>query len=168
MTLQNRLSLLLIISLGLTACLGDPLANAPTQSIPGADVSTTEARVGEPVQVTLSTTFFAENYGEFVIENASLGACLWFQTPIAQGGACEGPISPLPDSLRLLNGSTLEKRFGDTVVEARGSVRFTHTFTFTSSEPGRVYVWAQFTDAEEMGAPIYIGNLTNETVVTFR
>ena len=151
-----------VFTLGLFGCT-DPLSDLPGMTIPGVQTSTAETQVGEPVYVTLETTFQAANSQATKFQSARLGACFILSPRTARGGACAGLATPLPVTLQLLDGTSFEKVYEPVTVEAGQVERFTHTFAFTSSKAGTVSIGAQLSEI-----PSYSGYIEQETTITFK
>lgn len=141
------LTVLLIATL-LTAC-PDIFVNHSDggfYSPPKAQASLTEARVGEPVKVTLSVAFGLDNSSsssENPHSGFRLGACLIrdVRSPnSSRGGLCGAKRPPLPAWVVMSGGVAVDKAFDGFVVTRGERRRFEHTFTFTATQPGRVAV----------------------------
>ena len=106
-----------------------------------------KAKVGEPVEVTLTADFkmFSDSrIPQDTLEDLKLGACFTRaegESGVSVGGLCYVGEKPLQSWVSTLDSETI-KDFGDFVVK-RGETRvITHTFTFTSTEPGEVAIKA--------------------------
>ncbi|MDQ3521392.1 MAG: hypothetical protein M3434_03510 [Gemmatimonadota bacterium] len=111
---------------------------------PNARADKVTARIGEPVEVTVTGGFGARDdyyLEEFVQPGVNLGACFWYVPErTVNGGLCISGEQPLPDGLSMVDSATFAKNFGDIVVKRGESQNIEHTFTFTSNEPGEVVV----------------------------
>lgn len=132
-----------LLALTLAACT-PPLEDGAFQNTPRVEADKLTARVGEPVEVTLTGGFeVAEKYylEETVVPGLLLGACLaYVPDETVRGGLCNNDDEPLPDSLSMVSGTTYVKDFGNFVVKRGESRQIQHTFTFTSSQPGEIVI----------------------------
>lgn len=134
-----------LLTLILAACTS-PLGSEAYMELPDAQVDRVTARVGEPVEVTVTGGFGARDgyyLKESVQPGVSLGACFWYDPEkTATGGLCgvKGGEQPLPAGISMVDGTTFAKDFGDIVVKRGEHRKITHAFSFTSDQPGEVVV----------------------------
>jgi hypothetical protein len=117
--------------------------------LPRVSTHRTEAKVGEPVEVTLSVNlvvFPQSRIPEARLEDVLLGVCIFSgngeQEEPGGYGLCHPlrELTSLPSNLTVLDEGAYFLDAGD-VILGRGETRtLTHTFTFTSSQPGKVHL----------------------------
>ena len=132
-----------LVMLSIAAC-APPLSDGAYQGIPGVQLDTVTASVGEPVNVTVTGSFtVAEKFyrEELVYTGVSLGVCFWYAADrVATGGLCSEDGHSAIAGLSLLNGTTSAKTFDSFTVRRGEHWELEHTFTFTSDRPGEVVV----------------------------
>lgn len=133
----------MLLVLTLAACT-PPLEDGTYMTTPDARANRVTARVGEAVQVTVIGGFGArENFylEEFTQTGVNLGACFLYAADMeTEGGLCSGGERPLPEGLRMANGTTFAKNFGDITVKRGEHRRIEHTFSLTSDQPGTLVI----------------------------
>lgn len=127
----------------LAAC-APPLSSGAYIDRPDIQVDKTAARIGEPVEITLTGGFVAaEKYylETFTAYKVSLGACFLYTSDMGtEGGLCLGGEQPLPNGLSIVSSTTPIKDFGDIIVKRGEQREIKYTFAFTSNQPGTVDV----------------------------
>ncbi len=100
------------------------------------------AEVGESVTVTLSAELQMPNCShltEQVWRDLTLGACISRmdgEEVVSRGGLCEPGGVTLPDGITLLDDTSYLREYGDYVVRRGERSVYSHTFSFTATEPG--------------------------------
>jgi hypothetical protein len=146
-------------SIGLTLALGIYLSacNPSTDffdyvvtSTPSYEADQRTAGVGEPVEVTLATTFklFEQSrVPQRAVTEIELGAC--FGTSVAQSESLNNPHGycaaietdeSLPAWLSLADSTSHVSAVPKVIVRRGQEVRVEHTFSFTRTEPGQVVI----------------------------
>jgi hypothetical protein len=127
---------------------------------PGAVANPVRVSLGEPVKVTLTGGFEVEaesNRPQDIRYGFRLGACLFRDgggTGQVSGGICDQKNIPLPNSLNMLSGTTYVKDFGDLVIKRGEYRKVEHTFIFTSTVPGEVFIEPVYQSSLEDSEPI--------------
>ena len=134
--------LLILLVLSLAACskrvdgrLMEPLS---------ITVSKSQAAVGEPITVTMTGGFVnlaAARSPDLIVADFRLGACFGKTGTIA-GGLCLDKDSPLPSYIVIAEGQSYQKTFDKQVIRRGQEVTLKHSFSFTSTEPGSVGLFA--------------------------
>lgn len=134
-----------LLMLVLAACT-PPLEDGAYMDAANAQANKIMARVGEPVEVTVTGGFIVAPkfyQEELAHPGVSLGACFWYEPDkTATGGLCgvKGGERPLPNGISTVDGTDFAKDFGNVVVKRGEHRKIEHMFTFTSDQPGEVAV----------------------------
>ena len=124
--------------IALSACTGPTNQyDYPEKQLPTVEVSSTTARVGEPVRVTETQVIrFLEESRRPVhtYEKLELGACIVNAEPRVQFGMCNYP-DDATGPVTLLDGTSYKKAFTDVTVERGDTITLTHTYVLTATEP---------------------------------
>lgn len=139
-----------VLALLLTAC---PLSHdyidyGVTYYSPGVQVDKREAAVGETVVVTLTGNFHvvpgSPDQG-YTVGGVELGACFMRGSgaKVSQGGFCDDEL-PLPSWIRLIDGASYVRDFGEFVLQPGEVRKLRHTFHFTVTEPGEVVITSAY------------------------
>ncbi len=161
----------LLFTLVLAACT-QPIVDAGLMDLPRAMAEPIRVDVGEPVEVTLTGGFELEaesDRPQDIHQGFRLGACFFWdedETGRVRGGTCEQGNIPLPDSLSMLSGTTYVKDFGDLVIDRGEHRKVKHTFIFTSTVPGSVFIAPAYQSSLEGAEPINF-EMGGVTQVTF-
>lgn len=144
---------LLVATLLLGAC-SSTTPRAVIETGPSINLSNNWSLLGLPVGVNLSAKFYGgdreQNLGERI-----LSVCFRTLTTEMIGGTCREGKVPLPESLQIINDTSLEKDMGEVVVSANGVVELKHYLAFTSTEPRIVRVTAFIGHVNDDGQTVY-------------
>ena len=162
-------SLVFILGICLSACnLAKDAFDYALISSPTAEANTTLVRVGESVEVTLTSIFELpeqSRVSQRTVTRIKFGAC--FGTDVAQSsnslnnaqGYCDpnqGDDSP-PTWITLTDGSSHMSDIPDILVRRGQKVKVEHTFSFTRTEPGKVVILPFIRATPEADGPIFRG-----------
>lgn len=141
-------------------------------STPSYEVDRRTANVGEPVEVTLATTFKLFEQSQVLqraVTEIELGAC--FGTSVAQEseslnnprGYCASieTDKSLPAWLRLVDSTSHVSAVPKVIVRRGQEVRVKRTFSFTRMEPGQVVILPALGFHAEGDGRHYIGGEPN-------
>lgn len=137
----------------LTSCtMPENYYDFPQQDRPTENVDRTVAAVGEPVIVTIQTGFNlrkTSRNASFTINHIDLGACLQ-SLPVGTTeihlGSCTEKDATTYGSIRLLSNSQIVSEPKTVTVKRGEYVKVSHTFTFTSDTPNKIWVQASLRD----------------------
>lgn len=145
--------LLLAATLSLGACSSTP-PRAVIETSPSIGLSNNVSLLGLPVGVYLSAKFYGgdteQNLGKRI-----LGVCFTTLETEMIGGTCREGKVPLPESLQIINDTSLEKDMGEVVIPANGVVELQHYLVFTSIEPRTIRVTAFIGHVNDNGQTVY-------------
>lgn len=159
-----------LLALVLVACT-QPILDTGIMDPPRATADPIRVDVGEPVEVTLTGGFELEaesDRPQDIHRGFRLGACFFRDDDEAgrvRGGICNQGNIPLLNSLSLLSGTTYVKDFGNLVVDRGEHRKVKHTFPFTSTVPGSVFIVPAYQSGPEGAEPITFetGDVTQVT-----